>query len=372
MFKYGNYNELLRIIPINLKELLQIVNENNNDIINLNNELFDLLQKYNVKLNKKTHGRIIDGKIVISGKDIAKIIFNSYGFTDAVKQKYLINALITYHDSESFELCVDKARKKYKRNILMNKQKKYGELYDEHWNIQRLKELCNIKDYYVLNIPETDKLYLYIASIVLEVTKKALDIKKFDIYRKGINFLLDFLKYNKELIESNLSFTIGKTEYSTKNIVDYLKGFNKRTIIVNHDYSFFPLDPVESKKELRNVLLNVEKTTPQNLKDLIARKISLYTTIPFVRIHLGKDTFDGYMGFELESGYVILDKLYKNRKKKTIAYNNAIYVVRKEDFEKITKMSKTKVMEAINLGEIVAERIIHKESFEDKVLSYTK
>ena len=108
----------------------------------------------------------------------------------------------------------------------------------------------------------------------------------------------------------------------------------------------------------------------EELKEILRRKLALYESLNIIKVKIGIDSFDGYVGLVLDNGKVILDKFYEDRKTGTIATDNALYIVQLADFEKITKMSKTEAIKAINAGEINAVRMLHNKNYEHRVKSY--
>ena len=106
------------------------------------------------------------------------------------------------------------------------------------------------------------------------------------------------------------------------------------------------------------------------LLNLYQTMITVYESLNIIKVKIGIDSFDGYVGLVLDNGKVILDKFYEDRKVGKIANDNAIYIVREEDFEKITKMSKTEAIAAINAGKIDAVRMLHSTHYESRVINY--
>lgn len=138
-----------------------------------------------------------------------------------------------------------------------------------------------------------------------------------------------------------------------------------------YNYSFFEC----SKEKIRELFSTYKKgianvDNSEELKEILNRKIALYESLNIVRLKIGIDSFDGYIGLVLDNNKVILDKFFEDIKRGKIATDNAIYIIRSEDFEKVTRMSKTEAMEAINLGFIDAIRIFHSGDYEKRVKSY--
>ena len=80
------------------------------------------------------------------------------------------------------------------------------------------------------------------------------------------------------------------------------------------------------------------------------------------------------MIYKIIMDFTNLDDVIKLLSKRfnLIFVDNAIYIVREYEFEKITRMSKTQAIEAINLGIIDAKRIFHSGEYEERVKKFVK
>lgn len=224
-------------------------------------------------------------------------------------------------------------------------------------------------------------LQLYIACNLVGYAER----KRLNNDNNGFTLALDTLKSyinnNPELAEQGLSFTIPQPnskakKYDISEVLRYIDRFapkNKKPEddgMEKYNYSFFQTDPKTSQDILRKVVrLAQETNNSEELKELLRRKVALYESLNYVNIKVGTDSFNGYMGFTLANGTVILDKLFENLQEGKIATDNAIFIIKAEDFEKVTKMTKTETLEAIQLGLIEAQRIIHRGNFEERVVA---
>lgn len=263
--------------------------------------------------------------------------------------------------------------------ITMEKEKRIANTYD---SIMNLKKLCeNEEDYSnVPNIFNEDKVGLSLAYLIVNHLKLSKEVGREDKVLKDLVYLREYLSNNKDLIESGYAVPIfGKKPYMIAYVNSVVKANSEKKVISTdknierHNYSFFECDEVKSREILDNLYEHsfYGDNTP-DLKEILKRKISFYEDLDFTNIKIGKDSFDGYIGFELPEGFVILDKFYDDIRRGIIARDNAIYIVSKGDFRRITKMSKTEAIEAINSKKINAKRIIHSGEYEDKVKEYTK
>lgn len=105
-----------------------------------------------------------------------------------------------------------------------------------------------------------------------------------------------------------------------------------------------------------------KKEHQERISDLFIEKKELYDSIdPYYRV-LGKNTFDGYIGYVYKNGTVILDKLYDNAKSGKITEGAAIYVMNISEFYELSHLTKTKLIQ-----ENLCRRIIHKGDWKTKV-----
>ena len=221
-------------------------------------------------------------------------------------------------------------------------------------------------------------LKLYLAYQVMEHTKKC-KLTDNVSFKGAIYYLKTYLNNNAELLEKNYCFNFSGEEYrilEIKNFVDketkVIDKPSSKKEVQRYNYSF-----LESKITDPNIFLESTRkygTLGNNSKDLtelLERKILFYKSLNIQKIKVGVDSFDGYVGFLLDNGCVILDKFFNNKANHKIAYNNAIYIVREKDFELIARMSKHEVMASIKKGEIIAERVIHGSNFEKNALEKT-
>ena len=83
-------------------------------------------------------------------------------------------------------------------------------------------------------------------------------------------------------------------------------------------------------------------------------------TMPLIRVKGLKD-YQGYIGYIYENGEVILDKFFESSKPYT-ATGDAIYNLRIENFDKLTKLDKKALRNNPNV-----KRIVHSKNWENKV-----
>ena len=154
-------------------------------------------------------------------------------------------------------------------------------------------------------------------------------------------------------------------------MLELLRKQKKEDNIDIYDYSFFECSEEKAREMFASFTKSLsDHDNSEELKEILRRKLALYESLNIIKVKIGIDSFDGYVGLVLDNGKVILDKFYEDRKVGKIANDNAIYIVREEDFEKITKMSKTEAIAAINAGKIDAVRMLHSTHYESRVINY--
>ena len=77
---------------------------------------------------------------------------------------------------------------------------------------------------------------------------------------------------------------------------------------------------------------------------------------------MGKNSFDGYIGFLYSNGFVVLEKFFEDSKSGKIATNQAIYVMDVDDFSRLTMLSKNNI-----IANKLCKRFIHKGDWQSKV-----
>ena len=254
--------------------------------------------------------------------------------------------------------------------------------------VEAFKEFLTYeKDYKVSDVFDEKKLNLYLAyNIVYKHSKLCRENIKDEEYLKKYN---ESLKYLRDYVEREKSNFLGSDVNKSGNkeyleIKSYLEMINKekekkkkpkeeeKKNISFYNYNFFECDGTNSKEVLNNAYnYCYKRENSSDLKLLLKRKEDFYNSLNYKEILIGRESFNGYIGFRLENDVVILDKLFEDMRKGIIATDNAIYIANNnEEFEKISRLSKTKAIKAINEGKINAKRVIHHNSFEQEVTDY--
>lgn len=389
--------------------LEEIIRRYNQDLylwIKNNIDLKDMLSDYS------TYGDVIitQNGMFFDLTPIKNIFLDQYGFPNSEHVLKTIYDMINVDNLPKLKILFPKVIDAY-NNYCAQYQKKHYKEYRETSNKEKIRQLVNesfcekmkedIKK--VLTLYENEELSRVNDENVSETKLHHVLAKKVAFRYDKLSRLLTTNRYNnveeKESIERKLlscykyleDYTNKYHSISAKKIKRTLKvKTNDRVEEVKHsaqalptlkekkslirekyNYNFFDFETV-NKKELFSRIREASSNYPNSdeLKEILERKIKLYESLNYIGVKIGANSFDGYIGFELSNGYVVLDSLFEDFKTGKISYGNAIYIVKKKDFNTITTMSKTDAIEFIKDGKIEAERIIHKEGYESKVYKY--
>lgn len=252
----------------------------------------------------------------------------------------------------------------------------------------------------VNDIFDQDKINLYLAYVIMDYAIQCKRNNEEKKHKHALKYLYEYVKNNQLLLQDEFSikweeydrngnvisvwYEKGlrqKSPYKISEIDDYVKrnlpkkseDKEKIDITEKFNFSFFECDGIKGREILGKYFrYSQEKDNSEELKEILSRKIKLYESLNYVKVKVGVESFDGYVGFQLDNGFIILDKLFEDINDGKIAVDNAIYIVRADEFEKITRMSKTQAIEAINLGIIDAKRIFHSGEYEERVKKFVK
>lgn len=395
----GHYTRL----PININHVNLLTNRKLNT---LNEELFELLSSYTVSCITNKEKEYLKVYITKEGikfdlsalKNILCMYFSIENDENILESINKIKAEIgekgklpskvsklmgedynRFKLDPNIKLSTRKERKAIVRRRALNRK--------TNQDLELFKDLIlNEKKYSRINgdLFDEQALGLYLAHYIMTYADYLKTQNDEQRYSYAIEYLKNYLDSNLDLLKKQYTIPLlyrtknQSTEYSIRNISVYLKKYLKENRaksenIEKYDYNFFESDNNKTREILKKALkLSLEIDNSDELKKLLERKIELYTSLNYTSIKIGVDSYEGYIGFRLENGYIILDKLFDNIKEGKIANNNAIYIINENEFEKITRMTKTQTIEEISKGTIKAKRIIHSGNFENKVKTYTR
>ena len=179
--------------------------------------------------------------------------------------------------------------------------------------------------------------------------------------------------YRKILIEnpnlkiidfSHLDFTGMNLDEVSHFMNEYLKDLQVNWELLPPDDKKFEENIINHIKESSKNLSNETKEQHEKrLLELFMEKKKLYdATNPVFRI-MGKNTFNGYIGYVYPNGRVVLDKFYDKQTDSMLADGHAVYAMNIEEFYELSKLSKSELIKSK-----LCKRYIHKGDWIKKVL----
>ena len=253
-------------------------------------------------------------------------------------------------------------------------------------DFERISKVSSV----VLDSIDYEKLSLIVAVTIKELAQKNKDNQTF--YKGALNYLKNYIEENEYLVLENYilekrycdPFGISNLKkYEISSIVDFLntstedvKSVEKKECsdIDKCNYSFLKYDSLEKSREVLGnyTKLGNNENNDEYAKRILKDKIDFYENLGYTRIRVGVDSFDGYIGFELDNGVVILDKFFDDMKKGKIATDEAIYISTVDEFDKVTKLSKNECMSKIKSEELNVRRVIHIDGWQNRVVERSK
>lgn len=251
------------------------------------------------------------------------------------------------------------ALKKSLKNFITTQSKMYTRYVTDR---KKLKELQEKKNYngYIRKHFDSDKLYMYVIHEYLSHCEEIED--------------LDELNYYLKLIEQYLSSTINKNiSITTKegihiDIANIRKRYenlkkkceNKHSIV---EWVLLPEDKdyTSVKQTSPSRTIRMSQKRANKLRKAGEKKKNYYSTSPYIIKAIGLKKYRGYIAYIYENGEIILDREYNSVYPST-AEGDAIYNIKVEDFETLSKESKSFLV-----GHPRVRRIIHTKDWQSKV-----
>ena len=196
-----------------------------------------------------------------------------------------------------------------------------------------------------------NKVNLYIQ---YELLKNAIKIDDNEIKRNILN------RVDIDSIEDNISIKAERNNIINKNILKEIYEKEKRKVLSIYKNVNWEIIPdgkeyetvkIDSKAKVKRTLMNQKEIDRLTL--IGNEKNKFYNqTMPLIRVKGLKD---------YQNGEVILDKFFESSKPYT-ATGDAIYNLRIENFDKLTKLDKKALRNNPNV-----KRIVHSKNWENKV-----
>ncbi len=363
------------------------------------NELYIYLnEKYNdLSLIIKKDG------IYLKNKDIFSIMIDIFKYNENPKvNHYIFDKMASFYVNIKHSSDGPKKLRKKLYNFFNQKgrftyKEKKEELLKGVIYIYNNKEYCDLENglskSYNTDSVFYGKLSLLVAYQLMEKYKKE------NLNAQSIEFrnILNYLNENISSIKENYSVE----GYSIKEIYSFAKEeYNKnkkkkqepkleQKIPANYTYNYnYPNKNVKKKQEENFVDLQEEqpkefieairsgrikaKKNTKELEEFLNRKLDLIDQLDCKKVKIGRNAFEGYVGFVLENDFILLDKFFENNKTGNIAYGEAMFIIRKENFDQLTIMSKSEAKTMLDQKLMPGYRIVHKSNYEEKVKKYIK
>lgn len=274
------------------------------------------------------------------------ILDNYDRLKDLYKEKDLGKELFSHMSVEQLEL--------YLASFFLD----YAEVADE----VETKQKCM---YYVSTYMfehKDDDADLTIDKLVTNIKEKAVvkSVSRKDLYNRFKNILVN----NPELYNINFDshiFSDMSMEEIEKLMAEYMKSIRLKWDILPDDDSFIIEDIIRSSRSAgrRSDSTNGSRRDPTEV--FMEKKAFFDSSDPFIKV-VGKDTFDGYVGYIYPNGTVILDKFYENAKTKKLAEDEAIYCMKLDDFYLLSQLSKSTII----AGKL-CKRFYHRGDWQSRV-----
>lgn len=250
------------------------------------------------------------------------------------------------------------ALKRSLKNFIDTQSVMYERYINDRKELKRLQESTSYNSYIRKNF-DIDKLYMYTMHEYLracESSQNRAEIKKY------IGLIERYLASN---CDKSCSITTDEgIKIDINNIKARLNNI-KRVIAVDSSVVNWVLIPegktYKKAKQHGTRTISINQEELQQLKSLGERKTAFYESTPYVAKAIGLKRYKGYVAYIYENGEVILDREYDHIHPKQMK-DNAIYNIKIEDFETLTKLDKQILVRISRVG-----RIYHRRNWCDKV-----
>lgn len=248
-----------------------------------------------------------------------------------------------------------------------------------------------------INEEDSEKLGIYITYIYQEMLKSM----KAEYQQEYLYYISEYYFENKELIEQNKKLYSSYFDKIIKlkdmyddykqilvnnpklRLVDFnyddFAGMNLSEVdefmyeyfkSLNANWEFFKDTKIDEDTILKikkyygnSTIFSNQEELKEILNKFIEKKEFFDRTDPYYRI-LGKNTFDGYIGYIYSNGTVVLEKFFENSATGKVAKNQAIYIMSIQNFHTLTQLSKNEI-----ISQKLCKRFIHKGNWQEKIIT---
>ncbi len=209
-------------------------------------------------------------------------------------------------------------------------------------------------------------------NVEMQITRVKIKLKErkvtpITLYQKYKDLLLK----NPDLLAVNFSYDDFQ-DMSREEIEDFVGAYLSE---LHANWELLPSDDISMDRKIRSIVKRKAKNmTEEERKQKEERLLNLYIekktffdgTDPYFRIK-GKQTFDGYIGYIYSNSLVVLERYYKDVEETKLIENEAIYILRMQDFYELSKHSKIYLM-----ASPLCKRVYHRGQWQERVLNYIR
>ncbi len=269
-----------------------------------------------------------------------------------------------YYDGEHYYYSC--ALKKSLKNFIPTQVKMYKRYILDRNQLKDKYTQTSFNSYIKRNF-DMNKLAMFIAHEYLcecEVSNNRSEIvyylEKIDKYLKNNKLNKNVKIYTDSGVEINLNVIY-------KRINEIKKRINNDSmlnwILIPKDRSYKTVKK-DKKTSVKVTIMNYEKL--EKLHKLGTEKNNYYESTNYKAKVIGLGKYKGYIGYIYENGEVVLDTEYNEEKPYTAA-GNAIYIMYANNFEELSKKSKTELQ-----NDSRVKRLCHTKNWQDKLDIITK
>lgn len=341
------------------------------------NQLIEILNA-NVPVNMEDDKKLT--KILLQRIDILADIKNEYQlrdnfpilYRDLIEGRKYYNSLQYLKKNNPEKYCDGEhyyyscALKKSLKNFIPTQVKMYKRYILDRNQLKEKYKQTSFNSYIKINF-DMNKLGMFLAHEYLCECEVSNDRSEIVYYLEKID---KYLKNNK--LNKNVKiYTDSGVEININEIYKRLNEIKKRInnnsminwILIPKDRNYKTVKK-ERKTRAKVTIMNYEKL--QRLRKLGTEKNDYYESTNYKAKVIGLGKYKGYIGYIYENGEVVLDTEYNEEKPYTAA-GNAIYIMRANNFEELSRKSKTELQ-----NDSRVKRLCHKNNWQDKLDKITK
>lgn len=233
-----------------------------------------------------------------------------------------------------------------------------------------------------------DELYLYIASEFMNIEKiyeedRGTLSNLFIYIEKYVFAAIEMKKTRKYNEKLEVTFKNKKNIYTTDSIIsDYIdmrfrhpefgSSDVTKALALTASWEFIrkgKKDNVIPETEPNN---NIQRKTKKP-EDMTKRKLNMikrqkfFEETPYIYQVIGKNNFEGYIGYIYADGTVRFEKFYEDLERQIPADDNATYKMTIDNFEEMSRLTKPEIIRYILSGASDVRRFYHTKTWEERM-----